>query len=552
MKTKYIVSCLMAATLGLSSCNDFLDINPTDKVTEKLVWSDVSSAELSVNYFYADIPNLGSFNDYQCAAGLTEGLTDEFKYGNILNNAECYIPNQISYAGSILTASYADVYMGVWGSTYEEIRRVNECLSKLHASSFSDTDKARLEGELRFFRGMYYFELLKRYHQAIIYDEDLSKISTNKALDSEEAGWAYVLADLEYAGQNLPVSTDAKGRLTSGAAYALMSRAMLYCQKWDKVKEACEKVFSIGYALTDNYSDAFKTDGNTEAIYMYQYSLTANTGHSFDGYYAPGGDHATAGMTMYGGYGTPTQDMVEEYELATGGKPDWSAWHTTEGTIQAPPYDQLEPRFKATILYNGAAWRDRTIEPYVGGTDGWAQWMKDAAVEGRTTTGYYLRKLVDEGHDYKLSQTSTQPWVAFRLAEVYLNYAEACMQLGDNSTAQEYINKVRQRTGVNLPTYNNLTTKEKTFEALRHERKVELAFEGLYYWDMRRWNVAEKELTGIRRHGLKIEKLGDTYRYTYVEVDNEDLNFPKKMYRLPVPQDELNTNKEIQQFSEWK
>ena len=552
MKTKHIVSCLLtAAALGLTSCNDFLDIDPTDKVTEKLVWNSESTAELAINYFYADIPYLGSFNDYQCSAGLTEGLTDELKYGNMLNNSECYIPNQISYAGSILTASYADVYMGVWGSTYEEIRRVNEALQKLHASSFSDETKARFEGELRFFRGMYYFELLKRYHQAIIYDEDLSKISTNKALDSEEAGWNYVLSDLEYAGQNLPVSTNAKGRLTSGAAYALMSRAMLYCEKWDKVKDACKKVFEMGYDLTGNYADAFKADGNSEAIYMYQYSLDASTGHSFDGYYGPGGDHLKAGMTMYSGYGTPTQDMVEEYELKTGGKADWTTWHTTEGTMQAPPYDQLEPRFAATILYNGASWRNRAIEPYVGGTDGWAEWMKDAATEGRTTTGYYLRKLVDENHDFSLSQSSTTPWVAFRLAEVYLNYAEACMRSGDVPTAVEYIDKVRSRVG--LPGLRNVSSVEDAFAALRHERKVELAFEGLYYWDMRRWNVAERELTGIRRHGLKIEKMGEgTFRYTYVNVDSEDLNFPKKMYRLPIPQAELNNNKEIDQFAEWK
>lgn len=553
MKTKYIVSCLFAAAMGLTSCNDFLDIDPTNKVTEKLVWNDVSTAELAVNYFYADIPYLGSFNNYQCAAGLTEGLTDEFKYGNLLNNSECYIPNQISYAGSILTSSYTDVYMGVWGSTYEEIRRVNESIAKLHASSFSKENQARLEAELRFFRGMYYFELLKRYHQAIIYDEDLSKINTNKALDSEEAGWAYVLSDLEFAGQNLPVSTDAKGRLTSGAAYALMSRAMLYCQNWDKVKEACEKIFGMGYELTPDYSDAFKADGNTEAIYMYQYNLTAKTGHSFDGYYAPGGDHTLAGMTMYGGYGTPTQDLVEEYELATGGKADWTTWHTTEGTMQNPPYDKLEPRFHATILYNGALWRGRTIEPFIDGKDGWAQWMKDAAVEGRTTTGYYLRKLVDENHDFAISQQSTQPWVAFRLAEVYLNYAEACLRKNDVETAVAYIDKVRQRKGVNLPKLKNVNTVDAAFEALRHERKVELAFEGLYYWDLRRWNVAERELTGIRRHGLKIEKMtGDTFRYTYVTVDSEDLNFPKKMYRLPVPQAELNTNKDIEQFAEWK
>ena len=116
-----------------------------------------------------------------------------------------------------------------------------------------------------------------------------------------------------------------------------------------------------------------------------------------------------------------------------------------------------------------------------------------------------------------------------------------------------YIDKVRQRKGVNLPKLKNVNTVDAAFEALRHERKVELAFEGLYYWDLRRWNVAERELTGIRRHGLKIEKMtGDTFRYTYVTVDSEDLNFPKKMYRLPVPQAELNTNKDIEQFAEWK
>ena len=551
MKTRVLVFSLLFATIGLSSCNDFLDISPTDKATDKLVWNDVSTAEQAVNYFYADISNMGSFNNYQCAVGLTEGLTDELKYGNLLYNSECYIPNEISYGGSVLTASYTNVYMGVWGKTYEKIRRVNETLSKLHASSFDDTTKARLEGELHFFRAMYYWELLKRYHQAIIYDEDLAKISTNKTLDSEENGWSFILNDLTFAGENLPVSTNAKGRLTSGTAYALMSRAMLYCRNWNAVKKACEKIFGMGYELTPKYADAFKVDGNTEAIYIFQYSLAGKITHNFDGYYAPGGDHTTAGMTMYGGFGTPTQDMVEEYELATGGKPDWTPWHTTNGTTQTPPYDKLEPRFAATILYNGSSWRNRIIEPYIGGTDGWATWMTDAAMEGRTTTGYYLRKLVDEKHDFSQSQGSIQPWVAFRLAEIYLNYAEACLNTNDKATALDYINKVRERKEVNLPKLKNLSTDSQIFEALRHERKIELAFEGLYYWDMRRWGLSQKVFTGIRRHGLKIEDLKGNYRYTYVTVDNESLNYPQKMNRLPIPKDELNANKKIEQFPEW-
>lgn len=551
MKKRYLAISFIATALVASSCNEFLNIDPTDKVTEKLVWADVATAELAINYFYGDIPNLGSFSDYQCSIGLTEGLTDEFKYGNMNYNAFCFIPNEVSYGGTVLTASYVDSYLGVWGTTYEQIRRVNETLGKLHASGFDEAEKQRLEGELRFFRAMYYFELLKRYHQAILYDEDLSKIATDKAFDSEEAGWNYVLSDLNYAAEHLPVQQSATGRLTSGAAYALISRAMLYCNNWDAVKKAAKKIFAMGYKLTDQYADAFKGDGNSEAIYTYVYGNAANTGHSFDSYYAPGGDHSL-GMPTHGGFGTPTQDLVEEYELKTGGKADWTAWHASYGTLQAPPYDQLEPRFAATILYNGVKWRDRTIEPFVGGKDGWATWMTDAITEGRTTTGYYLRKFLDEKRDYKANSKSTQPWIAFRLAEVYLNYAEACLRTNDLTEAATYINKVRKRPGVNLPELQNLTTVEKTFNALRHERKIELAFEGLYYWDMRRWGLATTQLSGIRRHGLKIVKSGNDYRYLYVEVDNEDLNYRQKMNRFPVPLAELNTNKEMKQFSEWK
>lgn len=539
----------MMAAAALTSCNDFLDISPTDKVTDKTMWSTVSNAELAVNYFYSNIGSFGSFGNYQCYVGLTEGLTDEFKYGNYNYNSECLIPSEISYGGAVLTPSYVDVYMGVWGSTYEQIRRVNEALGALHASGFSEADSKRLEGELRYFRALYYFELMKRYRQAIIYGENLGEISTNKALGSEQEGWQYILDDLTFAGENLPVSNSAAGRLTSGAAYALLSRAMLYCENWDAVKKASEKVFAMGYSLTANYADAFKTADNSEAICAYQYNADASITHSFNFYYAPHSDRAVNGLNGDGGYGTPTQEMVEEYELATGGKPDWSTWHATDGTMQQPPYEKLEPRFHATILYNGASWCDREIQPYVGGADGWAEWQTEPQVEGRTTTGYYLRKLVEENQNYAKSQNSTTPWIASRLAEVYLNYAEACYRTGDNAAAMEYVNKVRTR--VSLPSVSGLSGDD-LMQVIRHERKVELAFEGQYYWDMRRWGLSTTAFTGVRRHGLKIEPMGGTFRYTYVEVDRENMNYPSKLNRLPIPQDEIENNKDIDQFSEWK
>lgn len=114
----------------------------------------------------------------------------------------------------------------------------------------------------------------------------------------------------------------------------------------------------------------------------------------------------------------------------------------------------------------------------------------------------------------------------------------------------KYINLVRTRVG--LPEIKGQSG-EQLFQSLRHERKVELAFEGLYYWDMRRWGLSTSELTGIRRHGLKIIKNDDgTFTYSYVEVDNQNLDYPAKMNRFPIPLKEIENNREIEQFAEWK
>src|SRR5690606_17431087 len=110
---------------------------------------------------------------------------------------------------------------------------------------------------------------------------------------------------------------------------------------------------------------------------------------SFDRDFAPAGDWANNG-----GKATPTQEMVEEYELATGGKPDWSPWHGQ--TNQTPPYALLEPRFHASILYNGANWKGRKIESFVGGRDSYIEYGSQAITYGKTTTGYYLRKYLNE------------------------------------------------------------------------------------------------------------------------------------------------------------
>ena len=244
--------------------------------------------------------------------------------------------------------------------------------------------------------------------------------------------------------------------------------------------------------------------------------------------------------------------MVESYEYATGGHPDWSAWHASDVT-DTPPYADLEPRFHASVLYNGAAWKGRTIESFVGGADGFCVWNIEQDPKGRTTTGYFLRKLVDESHDVIATVKSSQPSTIIRYAEVLLNKAEACYRTNDAAGANAAIKKIRSR--VNLPYIDK--NGDALWSAIRQERKVELAFEGFWYWDLRRWGDAEKTyptgLNGYQVHGLRIDQQPNgSFVYSYVSVDDRDRNYPAKLNRFPLPANEINNNAAVTQFPEWK
>jgi hypothetical protein len=552
MKNIYKSAIIALMALGLSSCTSFLDMSPTDKVSDKVMWESTTNAEYHVNYLYSYIYDVLMG---QCVAGQTEALTDMLKYGSYNYNALCYIPSEIAYgAATTLTAGYVDSYLGYWGSWYTGISKVNKAIVSLRKyGQMSDQDKLRLEAEMKFMRAFLYFDLMKRYKEIIIYDENLDAYAKDKAVSSEAEGWDLIQADLEYAAENLPERTSSKGRLDKGMAWGFMTRAMLYAERWDLVKTAAAEVEKLGYALEADYQDGYMKpigSGNKEAIIQYQFDRANDVTHSYDFYYTPGGDFSINKETG-GGYGTPTQEMVESYELATGGFPDWTPWHDV--TTQTPPYADLEPRFHASVLYNGAPWKGRKIEPYVGGADGWCQWNLEREPKGRTTTGYYLRKMVDESHDVIAYSGGVQPLIVLRYAEVLLNKAEACHKTNDPAGANAAVRAIRDRVG--LP-YEDVTGDD-LWKAIRQERKVELAYEGLWYWDLRRWKVAHKPypegLTGYQQHGLKIEKNNDgTFTYTYVSVDDQDRNFPEKMYRFPMPTGELNNNGAVDQYPEWK
>ena len=545
MNTKiFNITVITAGIICLSGCSDFLDTTPTDRISDKIVWEKDETVQLYMNTFYAYIDRYGVFSSpSQFNGNLTEGLTETLKYGSYVSGSKSgdannyvFYPERITSAGSLLD---------VWGSAYERIRRVNDFLVGLEKySKLSSEQNLQYEAQARFFRAFLYFQLAKRHDGVILYRD----MNLQKNIDRSSAAetWDLIEEDLDFSASVLK-KTALRGRLTKGAAFALKSRAMLYAERWQSAKNAADSVFAQNvYGLTDEYKDAWK-GGNTESIMEYSY-LRTGPNHSFDKDYATFGE-----ITNQGGSGVPTQEMVELYENMNGARIDWTSWHVAGGTTTAPPYLLIEPRFHATIIYPGSMWQGKTMENNVGGTNGRYMGYRDEVyAQGRTVTGYYLKKFRDESNTDLTTYASTHTWVELRLAEIYLNRAEANFRLGQSEPALNDLNMVRRRKGVNLPAIAGLTGND-LFNAIRRERKIELAYEGHLYWDMRRWKLAHTEYNDFRVHGIKVSKntSGNTL-YEYVDCDLEDRKFLEKTYVLPIPDDELANNSTIQQYEQWR
>ena len=535
---KTTMSLCLAASL--SSCNDWLDgVTQTATVSDDIVWQDAANIDKNVNAFYTYLNKYGQFGDAQFQGSLTESLTDAFKYGSVSLGHRAGHPNNYVFNPEVVSPDGCLYNVWTQSLAYGGIRQINQFLEmQKQYSKFSKEENARWEAQARFFRAFLYFQLAKRHGGVIIYKELPSY--NEKAISTAEETWKFIADDLDYAAANLPAEWAAvnKGRITKGAAYAFKSRAMLYAEKWQEAYDAASEVEKLNlYDLVANYADAWKGH-NKEAIIEFDYNKDSGPNHSFDQYYVPQCDGYD-----FGGLGTPTQEMVEAYETKDGKTVDWTKWHTK--TTEVPPYANLEPRFAATIIYAGCTWKGKKMDCCVGGTNGaFMSYREQPYSYGKTTTGYFLRKLMDETLTDVKSVKSSQPWVELRFAEVLLNKAEAAYRLNKYSEAQNLLNRVRARVG--LPGKSN--TGETWFKDYRKERKVELAYEGHLFWDMRRWKLAHIEYNNYRCHGMKIAN----GTYEYVDCDGQDRKFLQKLYVLPVPTSELKNNKQAVQYDEWK
>lgn len=554
MKKKFFPHILFAAgVLSLVSCKkDFLDITPTDRVSEATLIGDSTLFEDFVTNRYIGVrlqdkegdgtnPGFGRGFEY----AMWSSLTDESIYNNDDNTwliqRGLLAPENTGIAGTI------------WGRSYRSIRECNWALSNLAAVQMSEVHKARIKAELQFIRAFRYHDLIRNYGGIVLMGDKVYNLSDNlqdEALftrSSLKDCMDYVLAQVDEAAANLPVNNDntwLMGRATKGAALALKSRLTLYgasplynTSTWQDAVTAAQAVINLNkYSLfTGGYAALFLDAANPETIFARLY--TKNAGHTHL--------EIANGPNSYGGWGgnLPLQNLVDDYQMNNGK----SIADPASGYNPQDPYTNRDPRFYATILYNGSTYRGSTIETFTpGGKD-----SKDGPDNWNTSkTGYYLRKFVNDAYPLQnpWGNAGFQPWYYFRYAEILLNFAEAANEAygpdviptGSSLSAVAAINLIRSRPTVSMPPLSAGMSQADVREAIRNERRIELAFEEHRFYDVRRWkiaNVTENEPA----QGVTITKSGNTFNYsTKVALDGRA--FTDKMYWLPIPRAEIQAS----------
>lgn len=579
---KNIIKYILTLTLFLhaSSCNtDFLNVEPQDRLTDAAVWSDPNLVEAFVNEMYRGL----NHGIRELMAG---SLADESHFIHNYGSSQVVQSNLTpSDIGAWNRGDFAEFR---WIELYQRIRQVNMFFENIDEVPFDDeTWRDRLKGEAHFLRGYFYHNLV-RLHGGVPIVEKTFNLSDDFLVPRNTLAESiqFIVSEADAAANLLPDTHEAAdiGRATKGAALALKSRILLYAAsdlyndaswtggygnpelisytsgdraaRWQAAKEAAKAVIDMGiYALedTDNpqedYTNLFLMKNSSEAIFS-RYFIKSR---GWEDNALPGLANGPNGYHNWGG-NTPIQELVDDYQMVDGSDFDWN-----NPAHAAAPYEGRDPRFYASILYDQAPWRPRPadtkemdpegkiiIRSVEGPAGTWTPGLdtRNGPIEDWNGgySGYYLKKFIDPNveHEYAAAGGNQEsPWHFFRLGEIYLNYAEACLGLGEEDEAKIYINMIRERAG--MPDITS--TGQQLIDDYRNERRIELAFEQHRYFDVRRWMIAP-EVLNRDANGIVIEDpLSGPVEYEVSVVQDRAWN--DKMYWLPILLDEMNRNKNL-------
>lgn len=572
-KIKYTIKRFFTITalilsVSFASCNDFFDIKPTDIINEDDVWSDPKVILNVLTDLYAKIQweDFGYFEGFWVFSQMSPSCASDeafpsWQAGDFggSNNAQ---------------AEYGDEWFYEW--PYDQIRNCNVFLQRIEQAPLDESDKKGYEAEVRVIRAFHYFHLVKRFGGVPLVTEPMEYDPSNldslqKPREKEETIWNFIRTELDESIPELPESRDSnmKNRVNKYIALAFQSRAMLYAASiaeygkveldglvgieasaniyWKAAFDASDAVISSKkYSLfkkyddkSENYQQLFLEPDNGEYIWAKEFILPS-VAHDFDKY-------ATA-YSFVGGYGcgmAPTLEFVEAFEYINGEEGILKVTGQDGKPIEyAHPLDLFEnkdPRLAATVYLPMSPCRGSEVEirrvMYTKATDSYLKagdlyetksladgtefrlMGKDGLVDfdDVTKSGFYQKKFVNEKLTNIDFGQSDQPWPVFRLAEMYLNKAEAGFMCGEKEEALKAINEVRERAGIKL-----LTAGELTMDKIRNERRVELAFENHCFWDLRRWRIAA---TGSQKGVL--DDWEPTALYPYIVYENGNYIFTK-------------------------
>lgn len=452
---------------------------------------------------------------------------------------------------------YSSYYAGIRAANYFIENSVNYKSSLANSrDTFSATGNTNYyndvysigwyRAESHILRAWFYFELSKRYGGVPFVTKVLSASdNSNIAKANYDDIINFIVSEVDTYKDSLQTNwktssfANYDGRLSKGPALALKARALLFAasplhnttndiSKWKKAASALNDVIVFaagagGYAVTTDYRNYFLSNTtltDNETIWAIRY--TANDTLETQNY----------PITTSGGNSgiTPTQNLVADYEY--NGTPD-----------AANPYKNRDPRLANTIVTNNSTWNGRIINESAGGTD-------DMAYSNASKTGFYLKKFLTDNLNLIQSQTVVHNWPVFRYCEMLLEYAEAMNEaygpVSDNGyglSAIAALNRVRTRAGVAMPAVT-ITDQTGLRSVIKHERRIELAFENYRYWDLLRWKDAGTVLS-LPIQGVKVVKNNNsTYSYTTFNVENRVFD-ASKMYYYPFPQTEINKSDKV-------
>lgn len=594
----YIIAVAFV-TIIFGSCNKILDKEPQDKFPEASVFTDVNLADryLLDTYNQSIIGGVGylSYASVTDESHDTHAFeTANYLQGNI--TASYFGPfgnwafNYTAWGNMYKNIQRLNVFLA-------NIDKVAEAYPEADKEAIkARTDK--MKGEATFLRAFCYNQLVRNYGGSIIMEEpfELGQDYLSVQRSSLEETINFISIQCDAAAALLGTKEEMEmGRATKEAAMALKSRILLFAASdlsadgtaaskyvgyespdrtalWTAAKNAAKAIIDLGtYELADfgapdqaavatNFFEFFNAKDLSSSEVIWGKMFVKDVGPRNQLNLVNG----TNGFVMYG-CNAPTGNLADAFQMADGTPftdhyqvDNNGFYRNISGTYNsANIYYNREPRFYAEILYDSAVWQKRY--PDLAGRDplgiydrrtritisGGQETSKIYGIDTRqgpvdpddgTYTGYTFKKYLDDEVYGTETNNNDNAWIEFRYAEVVMNYAEACLALGEIGEATTYINMIRNRAG--LPDFTG-----DPMEALRYERRVEFVYEDLRFYDVRRWKILDEGLADAT--GVDIVETRNTDNNTVTTTWRQILVQERgpgddKLYWLPIPIDEIN------------